>query len=157
MIDSAALKTAITQSAKEAFETMVFLPIEEIPDQPDNPEPATSLICTISFTGPYRGFFSIRSYMQSAERIAKSMLMAEEDQSLEDDEIFDALGEVTNLIIGGVKSRLGDSFGEIKISIPSTVKGVKVRPALGRSAERVNMSAKCNEDILKFELQYAAG
>ena len=128
MIDSAALKTAIIESAKEAFETMVFLPIEEIPDQPDSPDPATSLICTISFTGPYRGFFSVRCYMQSAERVAKSMLMAEEDQKLEEAEISDALGEVTNLIIGGIKSRLSDLFSEIKISIPSTVKGVKVRP-----------------------------
>ena len=48
MIDSAALKTAINESAKEAFETMVFLPIEQIPDQPDSPEPVISLICTIS-------------------------------------------------------------------------------------------------------------
>jgi chemotaxis protein CheX len=54
-------------------------------------------------------------------RICSSMLMTE--SSAVDDEVLDAVAELTNMIIGGVKTDLEPSLGPLGLSIPTVVYG----------------------------------
>lgn len=154
MADSA-LENIMLESAKEVFETMIFLPLEETAEQDKEIEQSKSLICSITFTGRWEGCFLAQCRMESAERIAKGMLMMEPGESVEEGEIRDAFGEMVNMIIGGIKARLSDTIGELKISIPSTVTGQPLEPMLGKVVERVDLTTRVEDKILKFVMQYS--
>jgi CheY-specific phosphatase CheX len=94
--------------------------------------------------------------MESAERIAKGMLMMEPGESVKDGEVRDAFGEMVNMIIGGVKTRLSDTVGELKISIPSTITGEPLEPMLSKAAEIVDLTTRVEDNMLKFVMQYSS-
>jgi hypothetical protein len=45
---------------------------------------------------------------------------------LASEETCDAMGEVANMIMGSVKSRVANSLGDLQVSIPSVVSGRKL-------------------------------
>ena len=59
MVGQDLIKDSIWESTKETFETMVFLPVEEVDVQNDPAASTASLICTITFTGQLQGVFSV--------------------------------------------------------------------------------------------------
>ena len=154
MADSA-LKNIMLESAKEVFETMIFLPLEETAEQDEEIEQSKSLICSITFTGRRQGCFLAQCRMESAEQIAKGMLMMEPGESVKENEICDAFGEMVNMIIGGIKARLSDTVGELKISILSTITGQPLEPMLGKAVEIVDLATRVEDKILKFVMQYS--
>jgi hypothetical protein len=56
MATTVAFRDVVFASAKEVFESMVFMPLEESSDTSLNPE-AVTLLATITFTGPLEGCF----------------------------------------------------------------------------------------------------
>ena len=149
MIDADAMQNFIWESTKETFETMIFLPIEKT-DEEDQLDSSAALICTLTFTGPIQGVFAARTSIKTAEKIARAMLMSEPDDTLTESEVCDALGETTNMLLGGLKSRFNDTFPDIDISIPSIVKGLEVRPAMGRDSTKISLNTKTDGQSLKL-------
>ena len=92
--------------------------------------------------------------MECAEKIAKAMLMMEPEEAIDYAGVCDALGEVTNLLIGGVKSRLGKFVSDVEISIPSITKGQQVRPVLGKGAINVELTTSIDGEIMKLSMMY---
>jgi len=154
MIDEGLVKNSIQESAKEAFETMIFLPFEETGEGNTQTGDSDLLVCSITFTGQLLGCFLVQCDKTCAEKIAKSMLMTEGDDPLAETEICDALGEVVNLILGGIKSRLSEVVTDLNISIPSIIKGQQIHPILGKKAKRITVTAKAAEDPLKLMMAY---
>ncbi|MHC5061041.1 MAG: chemotaxis protein CheX [Planctomycetota bacterium] len=149
VIDLAAIKEYIWESTSEAFETMVFLPIEKVDGPDEGLDPALSLICTITFTGQLEGSFSMLCHAETAEQIARGMLMSEPEDPIEDAEINDAFGEVVNMTIGGIKARMADTAGDIQIFIPTVIKGQQVQPEMSASAPRAELTTKVGDKIVK--------
>ena len=154
MIEQDSIKNFMWESAKETFETMIFLPIERADGDGDKLDPSVSVICTITFTGLIQGVFAIRSSATTVEKIGRAMLMSGPDDPMSDAEVYDALGEVTNMIVGGVKGKMVEAVGEISISIPSVIKGVEIRPAMGRNAETVDLDTKVDGETVKLIMMY---
>lgn len=153
MVEVDAMQDFIWESAKETFETMIFMPLEQA-EQEAPLDLSAALICTITFTGPIQGVFAARTSSETAEKIARAMLMSELDDQLSENEICDALGEVTNMLLGGLKTRLNDTLPDIDISIPSIVKGMEVKPALGRDATKVSVNTKTDGQSLTIMLAH---
>ena len=63
------------------------------------------------------------------------MLCAEETPA--EAEVIDAMGEIANLVMGGVKTRLLNEVKEIQISIPSVVQGRQLRTHAADGTTRV--------------------
>lgn len=155
MIDQAVIKEYIWESAKEAFETMIFLPIEKSEGQSDPEEgAAVSLIGTITFTGQLRGSFSILCRMEGVEKIARAMLMIDEPEPIEGADICDALGEVVNLVLGGVKTRLNNTIPDIQISIPTVTQGLQIHPFPNKDMIRADVIAITGDETMKMTLLY---
>ena len=153
MVDRDLIKSSIWESTKETFETMIFLPVEKN-DEQNNLAASTSLICTITFTGQMQGAFSILCGLEGVEKIARAMLMIEGDDPMEVPDICDAFGEVTNMIIGGIKSRMNDVAPDVQISIPSVTKGLEIQPILGKGMTRVDLSAKTEDQFMEMAMMY---
>ena len=71
-----------------------------------------------------------------------------EDSSEED--VCDAIGEVSNMFMGSVKPRLLESTGNLEVSIPSVISGRELKNNLGEHSKEVSVKIN-NED------KYAAG
>ena len=61
MVETVTLDEALWESAKEAFETMIMLPIERIDNGIQEIETSKSVFSSITFTGPIKGAVVIKS------------------------------------------------------------------------------------------------
>ena len=124
-----ALKDTLLDSAKEVFESMVFMPLSLVDEEmPDTGE--AMLLGTITFTGSLEGCLSISCGDAGARTIAANMLCLDSPDELSDEDIIDAIGEIANMVMGSVKTRIQDTVPDITISIPSVIQGRELHSRL---------------------------
>lgn len=117
------IANAICQCTGQVFSTM--LATEITPGVPvieaTTPEANDGVVALIGVAGPWTGTGSLSCSPRLACRICSQMLMTE---SLSvDEEVLDAVAELTNMIVGGVKTELEVALGPLGISIPTVVFG----------------------------------
>jgi CheY-specific phosphatase CheX len=154
MIETVALEECLWESAKESFATMIMMPIERAEDFDAEFDGVQTVVGSITFSDALQGAVIIKCCSESAENIAKNMLMMEPDEAIEASEVQDAFGEVVNLVIGGFKSRIAESVGSIDISIPMVIEGKEMIPATGADGHKAVVFAKGAECKLKLIVVY---
>ncbi len=153
MITTVSFKDALLDGAKEVFETMVFMALEEAPEKsPDINEEA--LLGTITFKGNLEGCLGVCCSPRCAKAIAANMLGMESVDALSESDINDAIGEIANMVMGAVKSRIQEEVGTIEVSIPSVVQGCRLRNSLGDAANRVTVNAALEGQTAEFSVLY---
>ena len=157
MITTVSLKDALLESVKEVFETMVFMALEETDQEWTNPdEPA--LLGTITFKGRLEGCLGICCGQTCARAIAASMLGMASGEELGSGDVSDAIGEIANMVLGAVKSRIQNEAGSIEVSIPSVVEGRELRNRLGERANQVRIRVSIEEEhIAELSLLHREG
>ncbi|MHC4535334.1 MAG: chemotaxis protein CheX [Planctomycetota bacterium] len=154
MIDEICLNEALLGGAKEIFETMIFVNLEESSETEGIIE-GDSLLGSITFKGGLEGCFTICCSAPCAKTIALSMLAMDPSDELSDEEITDAIGEVTNMVMGGIKSRILDVVGNIEVSIPTVTSGQELQNSLGEGALKALVKVKFdNEYIAELSMLY---
>lgn len=117
------LAQILTAAATDVFTTM--LAVDPVP-QESYTDSAPSLLTNgvvslIGLAGPWVGTGSISCTAEFARRIASQLMMAEYEAV--NDEVLDAVAEVTNMIIGNVKTVLEERLGSMGLSIPTVIYG----------------------------------
>ena len=111
-------------SAGEVFSTMLGADIGTgevtIEDHP-SVEPNDGVVSFIGIAGSWAGTGSLTCSPPMACRICSAMLMTE--GTAVDEEVLDAVAELTNMIIGSVKTDLENELGPLGLSIPTVVFG----------------------------------
>lgn len=112
----------IVDATKEVFSTMVMMdPDADYPLK----EPVNRFKCSITgmvgFAGTYSGVISIHCPVSLALKITSNMLGMECDEVNED--LNDAVGEIANMLGGGVKQVLSKGGLDVKLSIPTVISG----------------------------------
>lgn len=164
MITTVSLRDALLDAAKEVFETMVFMAMEEAKDDASclssesTADAEATLLGSITFKGSLEGCLGICCTTGCARTIAANMLGMDPSEEIGEDDISDAVGEVANMVMGAVKSRIQDEVGSIEVSIPSVVQGRKLKNSLGEGASRVSVAANIEEEYTaRFSLLYREG
>ncbi len=80
------------------------------------------------------------------ETIAANMLGMETDEEISQYDIDDAIGEVSNMVMGSVKARLQDKFSNLNVSIPTVVRGREIENSLGDSASEVSVKVNIEDE-----------
>lgn len=112
----------ITSATKELFETMILLDLKyDNSFLEDDTQINTDVIGMVSFTGKYHGVIALFCSKQFALKVASAMLMTELSEFTH--EVKDAVGEVSNMIAGNVKTKLSAQYGEMNLSIPIVIAG----------------------------------
>jgi len=154
MLDTIALKDVLLAGAKEVFETMIFIDIAEC-CEPDRKPEGEKLLGSITFKNSIKGCLVICCSIPCAKGIAINMLGMEPTAEISKEEICDALGEVTNMIMGSIKSRIHDSIGDIQVSIPTVVSGRELESSLGEDANKITLRLNIEDrDIMELSLLY---
>ena len=114
---------AIRQCTGQVFSTMLGVEIGpgESSIEAATPEANDGVVALIGIAGPWTGTGSLRCSPFLACRICSQMLMTESTSV--DEEVLDAVAELTNMIVGGVKTELETELGPLGLSIPTVVFG----------------------------------
>lgn len=80
---------------------------------------------TVGFGGRVTGTVFLSMGVVQAVAMAESLIGEPVDADA--DEVLDVLGELTNMIAGGIKTRLNDSGFETVMTIPSVIRGPSIR------------------------------
>ncbi len=153
MITEICFEDVLLESAKEVFETMIFMTVEQCPDCIT--VEGETLLGSITFTGSIEGCMAISCDLACAKTIAANMLAMEDEDDISEDEIRDAIGEIANMVMGSIKaSLLKQKVGNLNVSIPCVVSGRELSSSLGDQAQEVTIPVYIDDSVAEITLQY---
>jgi len=129
------MESAIRHSVVEVFSTMLSGDIVpgEVSREHAAPEATEGIVSFIGVAGRWSGTGSLTCSSSVACRICSQMLMTE--ATALNEEVLDAFAELTNMIIGNVKSALERHLGDLGLSIPTVVFGKNFKTKTGGSID----------------------
>lgn len=115
--------SSLQHAVMELFSTMINgeIRFEGVSEERETPESCDRVVSFIGVAGSWSGTGTLTCSPATACRLCSQMLMAEYPTVSE--EVLDAVAELTNMIIGNVKSNLERHLGPLGLSIPTVVFG----------------------------------
>jgi chemotaxis protein CheX len=107
---------------------------------------------SVGFIGDVNGVVYVYMADAFARRLACRMLGMSEAELEGDEMVNDVIGELTNMIVGAVKSRLCDSGAPCVLTIPSIVRGRNLSAQPAGSSECHLLSILCDGEPILVEL-----
>ena len=145
MIAQDCLSNTLVAGAREVFEKMIFMQIENCSDAASQIE-GDVLLSTISFKNGMDGCLGICCNKDCAHAIAINMLAMSPDDTISDNEIKDAMGEVANMVMGTVKSAIQSDMKNLQVSIPVVVTGQNLQNSLGEGTSKISVGITTSEN-----------
>jgi chemotaxis protein CheX len=126
---------SLYQSAVQVFSTMLGVTLErgESTKETVTPEANDQVVSLIGLAGTWAGTGSLSFSPLLACRACSQMLMTE--VAAVNEEVLDAIAELTNMIVGNVKTDLERHVGPLGLSIPTVIYGRNFRTKNAGSAE----------------------
>jgi chemotaxis protein CheX len=123
MIEREEMARWVREATAEVFTTMLGMEITSGPARADADAPTISdgVLSVVGLAGPWTGAGCVACSAGFARRICAALLMTEADSVNED--VLDAVGEVTNMIIGNFKTMAEERLGAMALSIPTVIYG----------------------------------
>jgi chemotaxis protein CheX len=133
----------IQTMAQQVFSTMLGLELENGVVEPmDSPVvPDAGIVAMIGIAGAVSGNVNIRISNELSCILASRLLMM--DYTEVNDDVLDAVAELANMIVGGLKTYLEDRFGAMGLSLPTVISAdryIARSPAIG---QRFSLSLQC--------------
>jgi len=151
-IDMETLVQATRAATSDVFATMLALNLE--PEQPfadQSPaNPAEGVVSLIGLAGAWVGTGSLSCSASLACRIATSMLMAESPAV--NGEVLDVFAEVTNMIVGNIKTVLEERLGPLGLSIPTVVYGKNFATRSASQSQWTVVPFRCGQERLTVSI-----
>lgn len=135
----------LLDSAKEIFETMIFMDMLES-DQPDQEITGDAVLSSITFKGDMEGCLAMCCEKKCAQAITMNMLGFDSTEEITDADMCDAIGEVVNMVMGSLKKRLHDTCGTVELSIPLVINGRQLKNTLGEGTQQVIEKIKIEDE-----------
>jgi chemotaxis protein CheX len=128
-------QTDLSQIVEGIWSSMLGLDIQSAVENEADPQAASLLAACVQITGAWEGSVILHCSPELARHTAAAMF-ATEIESISSGEILDSLGELANMIGGGVKSLLPEVC---TLSLPTVVEGANFS-LLVRGASPVHLS-----------------
>lgn len=131
---------SIRTSVANVFSTMLGTELASgnVVIEGTTPELNDGVVSFIGIAGTWAGTGSICCSPQMACRVCSQLLMTE--SSAVDEEVLDAVAELTNMIIGSVKTDLEGHLGPLGLSIPTVVFGRNFKTRSVGNTEWINVT-----------------
>ena len=126
-INALDLRGFISGAMNEVFDTMLSMDIELADEGVHGNVGGERIVGSVGFAGKAVGSVSIHVNAAFARSITAAMLGMEEDEIEGDEEVHDVIGELSNMVGGGLKSHLCDGGLGCALSIPSITTGSDFR------------------------------
>jgi len=142
------LVEAIEAATQDVFSTMLNLKLTagHVFVEKEEATPTSGVVSLIGFAGTWVGSGSLSCSAILACKIASHFLMAEYDAVGED--VLDSVAEVTNMIIGNVKTVLENRLGGMGLSTPTVIYGRNFQTRSTRNQEWTVVPFDCEGERL---------
>ena len=147
------LEKYITEATLEVFATMIF--IEITPGPPMNGQDDaidSNLTSMIGLAGDLQGVLSVHCPVKAAKGITGAMLGMDVGEI--DEDVKDAIGEIANMVAGGLKTSLLSEGTETELAIPTTAIGKSIRTSGLSGATRFIIPFSTPVGDFGIELRY---
>lgn len=146
------LVSLIRSSTRDVFTTMLGL--EVVDGQPfikeEAPAPSDGVLALIGLAGRWAGSGTFSCTAPMAMRLASQLLM--QPYEAINEEVLDAVGEITNMVLGNVKTALEEELGPMGLSIPTVIYGRNFTTrSIGRSKWTV-VPFHLDSDVIEVHL-----
>jgi chemotaxis protein CheX len=152
-LDVNLLADAMRASALEVFGTMLGVAIE-----PDEVAPGVtiesekhSVVSLLGLTGEWTGSAGLCCSADCARWFASQMLFSEYPEV--NDEVRDAVGEITNMIVGNFKNSIGSVTGPLGMSTPTVICGHDMTATNGGAHEWIVFPFRSQEYAFRMMVQ----
>jgi chemotaxis protein CheX len=147
------LEKGLELALKEITTTMLNCDSEIIPlDQVEAHPPGLSAV--VGFGGKISGFVALHLSPHSACMLASSLIGMEFEAM--DEMVADAMGEIVNMLAGGLKKSVSKDEDLFKISVPSIVYGDEYSTYTPKSAEQVCLGIQAGSCSFSVQLVYGS-
>ncbi len=147
------LEKYITEATLEVFATMIFIEITSgapLTGRDDTID--SNLTSMIGLAGDLRGVLAVHCPEEAAKGITGAMLGMDLDEI--DEDVKDAIGEIANMVAGGLKTALLSEGTEIELAIPTTAVGKSIRTSGFTGASRFIIPFTTPAGDFGIELRY---
>lgn len=122
MIDQDLLKESVLEATQEVFSTMMGIEARYEGIAGEKRPPELGIISLVGITGEWGGSGVFCCSTVLARLLCARMLGTEPSPAI-DDEVLDVVAEITNMMIGNVKTALESVVGPLAISVPTVIHG----------------------------------
>lgn len=129
---------------KIIFQSMASMEMVAEPPAPPLPNPARQIVASVGFIGKTSGVIYLYFDIEFAAIITSRMLGIPAAEFSGDEMVNDAMGELTNMVVGYVKSNLQDDGLALSLTIPTIVRGQQ-------------LSVEGSSDVAKTMLGFRSG
>jgi len=129
------LAEAIRNATTEVFSTMlgVELAAGEVFVEKEEAVPASGVVSIIGLAGAWVGSGSLSCSASFACKMASHFL--QEEYSAVSEDVLDSVAEITNMVIGNVKTHLENRLGAMGLSTPTVIYGRNFQTRGARNQE----------------------
>lgn len=135
----------------EVFSTMFGQSVEPVAPPDLRLSQEVLIAGSVGFVGEANGVVYIHMTESFAKSLASGMLQMAENE-LDDEMVNDAVAEISNMIVGSVKSNLCDRGFTCVLTIPTIVRGRDFSAEASAGSERVNLGFQCGTGLLFVEV-----
>lgn len=137
-LEACAITDILFSAAQEVFSSMLGTEIQQNEEAINIEAPFDGVLSVVGLTGAWVGSGFVRSSDKIACDLASRFLMTEAGGV--NDEVLDAFGEVTNMIVGSAKNVAEEQLGVIQMSVPTVVYGKNLSTRAMRSELQAQLS-----------------
>lgn len=117
------LQDLVTSAVTEVFSTMLGMKMAPAPLESGFANGEAHVAGAVGFIGRLSGVVYIYTTASFAREITSTLLHLEKSEISGDEMVNDAMGEMANMLVGHMKSRLADRGMPCALTIPSVVRG----------------------------------
>ena len=126
-INSVDIPTTVINAVIDVFYTMLSMETENIPAVPEGFREDKRTVGTVSFAGDVQGLFNIQVNDDFARTMTAAMLGMDASEIESEEEVFDVMRELSNIIGGNLKSAFVDVGLSCVLSTPAITNGMDFR------------------------------
>ncbi|WP_319524792.1 flagellar motor switch protein FliN [uncultured Desulfosarcina sp.] len=117
------IKAAIVNSVIDVFYTMLDMEVEAIQEVPSSFTEEIRTVGSVTFAGEVDGMFNIQVNDDFGKAMTAAMLGMEPEEIESEEEVYDVIREVSNIIGGNLKSKFVDVGLSCVLSTPAITNG----------------------------------
>ena len=143
----------ITETTEEIFSTMIFM---DLSADPPLAEGKQVLGCHVSAMIGLTGGFSAMLGIHCPEAVGLGITGAMLGMEIEeiDADVKDALGEIANMLAGGLKERFSSEDIPLELAIPTAISGKSYTISAPKGSNRVIVPFQVAEGPFYIEIKY---
>jgi len=143
----------IENITKDIFSNMIEIDLTVIPQERYDLEKAESNISSmLGLGGEIKGSLDLH-FPKNVAVFVTSQFLGMEIEELDDD-VRDAIGEVANMVAGGIKTYFASCNIRTELAIPNTIVGTGYKTHGLAGAERVCVAFSCVQGLFVAEMKY---